>query len=900
MIPIRKKLKNIRKIVVLILASLCLSGGIETSGQERQPSFQERFWREAKERFAASSDLYRERLEFDAEGNLWMTTRDKNATSSVRYRTIGFTIKREAKPIRQTMSVRVRLETTKESLPDPTDSRYSYKYFCIRKEDIYQKILLCSEEWANDLFLNGGMLYLDSVMTVVENQKAKGSMNYSGTLTGEVYDTFEGIAGARNWSDPDALRTHFDKEVYFPGNPEMLDRVPVVEEYSELVERNSAVQEENLPGLNVLSLTSGTYDVEEAIPSGEQVNVAGNLQKVFYQALFEHLWGKYTFPVAARVHYKLIWEEDGHHEEDVTILDFYDIERTYSYWKIREITPYYLEYATIENAALCNTKRINSTYKPEIALIFNQENYMVLPETAVEVDGGTLWGGDRCPAIPYGGVKEKVEETVAQISVNNDGFTLDGVDYLKSGWSQKETAAPTALSGEQLLPVFEAAGQIRTDAANETYPNTVTAYYKKVGTEECVSSPVSRTNSLSVHTPVVCRAAVSDEKAWNQQVNPTENISLILGRGFSVEISAAGEHIASRGYGARDYDTYVRDYQVNFPFAVRYGTQEIAAGSWISLREKKTGFTLPEWVEEGDFTVSFRTIAINCGADETAQESANLDKKYYAAEHKIPVTVVGRLYGFKITDVIDYPRWQSVFWNIVQQRRSGTCYYAGLSDCNGKRQRTADSIYLCPLLKGSHPYNPNAGAVGLGYRVDFSFETIGRRDGEMMGMTLKPAYYYMERDGSGRQRVRLYDKDTLEEISLPFELDSSAIDSTKTLWSGSCRIPADVYIVPETVNLRAYIKDCGGRIRLRDSIFLRGGYLIVNVDLTSRYGKAAHLNYKNSANERRGYCNMWAVEEYQTERKDGDGTTYTFAQGDVFVFDCQNTILNDYDSYGTH
>ena len=43
---------------------------------------------------AAASDLYQEVLRFDSYGNLQMTTHDKRATGGVKYRTIGWTIKR--------------------------------------------------------------------------------------------------------------------------------------------------------------------------------------------------------------------------------------------------------------------------------------------------------------------------------------------------------------------------------------------------------------------------------------------------------------------------------------------------------------------------------------------------------------------------------------------------------------------------------------------------------------------------------------------------------------------------------------------------------------------------------------------------------------------------------------
>lgn len=866
-------------------------------------SITEKFWKDSLERFAVASDLYRERLEFDSEGNLWMTTRDRIATSDIRYKTIGFTIKREGKVISETQTVRVTLEETRESLTDPMDSRYRYCYFCIRKENIYQNILLCSEEWSTELYLNGGMLYLDAIMTVMEKEKVKGSMSYSGAFSGEVYETYEGIAGARDWSDPEALRTHFNKEVYFPGNPDMLNRVPEVEEYSELLTNGSLVQKENLTEWNSLYLTSETYEVSKAIPSGEIVNAEGNIQKFYYQATFEHIWGTYTFPIVANVHYTLVWDEGTHHEESVNILEFYEVKRSYSYWKLKEVSLYYLDYLAIDNAALQEQKRILFACVPEITQLSGQKDYLSLPEVNVEVEGGTLNGGNRCPTIPYGAVQGKIEAAVPEIKVNNDGFSIDGEVYLQSGWQEKETAAPTALAEERSISVKQVAGVIRPEAENNSFSTNVTAYYKKAGGEETDSSVLQKTNDIEVHTPVVCTGTVTDEKEWNQQITPTKAASLILGRNFTVEISAEGKHIGQKGYGTRDYASYVKEYQVKFPFDVSYGTQFIVKNSWITLKEKRTTFYLSIETEEENYDIMLRTIAINSPNHKEAEENANYHRQYYAAETKIPVTVVGRLFDFKVTNIIDYPRWQSVFWNVPQKKRTGICYYAGTHDLNGIRQREKNSLFLCPILKGSHPYNSNAGPVGLGYQVEFSFQTIGHRAGEKMGMSLKPTYYYIKKDGSGRQQVRLFQKETLEEIELPFTLESTSLVATgdaNLCWKGSCLIPADIYIVPAELDIKAYIQKKGGRISTRDDVFLQDGYLIVNIDLTSYYGTELNLNYRNQKNEKSGYCNMWETEAFQTKRTDSEGTEFSFQQGDVFLFDCTNTILKDYDTYGTH
>ncbi len=88
----------------------------------------------------------------------------------------------------------------------------------IHKERIFQSINSAYPEWAQELYTNGGTVYLDGIMTVTQNGVKQGSMSEGGALSGEVYTTYSGIAGARNWRDKEGLKSHFDKSVYFPAN----------------------------------------------------------------------------------------------------------------------------------------------------------------------------------------------------------------------------------------------------------------------------------------------------------------------------------------------------------------------------------------------------------------------------------------------------------------------------------------------------------------------------------------------------------------------------------------------------------------------------------------------------------------------------------------------------------
>ncbi len=98
-------------------------------------------------------------------------------------------------------------------------------------------------------------------------------------------------------------------------------------------------------------------------------------------------------------------------------------------------------------------------------------------------------------------------------------------------------------------------------------------------------------------------------------------------------------------------------------------------------------------------------------------------------------------------------------------------------------------------------------------------------------------------------------------------------------WRGSYQIPADVYIANAEVDLADYVAQKKGRIRQKDPVFLRDGYLIVYFSIqTVKEGKP-HLDYENRQNVNNGYCDMWKTEGYQTVRVDSEGHVFFISGG---------------------
>lgn len=418
-----------------------------------------------------------------------------------------------------------------------------------------------------------------------------------------------------------------------------------------------------------------------------------------------------------------------------------------------------------------------------------------------------------------------------------------------------------------------------------------------------------------IHTPVVCRGKCSNDIANNQQVVPTKHASFILGRDFYVGIDTYGRHRDILGYQTREYEKYTAQKQVRFPFEVYIDETYYPQNTWIEIpiSVRALAVYLPVGVQEGDYLIHFRTIAKNAWTDkqmDSGEKNANWNLSSYSATDQIKVTVLGRVYDLAITNVVDYPRWQSVF--AYDHRR----YWIGKKNVEGEDCLTRSRDGIFPILYGDHPYNQNAGAVGLGYRVLFQLKTIGNMRGENDRIILYPTYYYLSRDGRSRQKVCLYDAKTLKMMRPIVLLESknrsclpvtyrnvSDVGLQRTsvqVWSGEYQLPADARVIAESCDLNQYIRTHGNRISTHDPVFLKDGYLMVQFEILTVENGKWHLSYINPENEQKGYCNMWKRQGFSYERVDGRGTRFHFLDGDFLLFDLKQTLHRDYESWGTH
>ncbi|MDD6038103.1 MAG: DUF5704 domain-containing protein [bacterium] len=867
----------------------------------------------------SEKDLYRESLRFDSEGNLLMTTHDKKASGTVRYRTIGWTI-RPYPGDDLTVSARIRLESNGQAQPDPEDASYVYTYFICGKEQLYAQLAAADKDWAVDLFSNGGYVKLDAIMTVVENEKPTGSMTMQGELSGEVYTSYEGIAAARAWSDKMALKTHFNKQLYVTPNPLLVGEPEKTYDEDEV---HIQYGKKELQTANTITLTSvpesePQFDTKKGIPTGEELAVSGQLQKYYYDATIVHCHGTVPVPVEMSISYTLLVQtEDGIEEETITSHFTYYVSRPYSYYRIKQLDFYAIKQAYVENEALpVRRVEFQNIYEPGLTIEQNRSDYITIPTFYASAYGGVLGMGG---GLSGEQLRDIAEGAAGDVRVRNDSLSIDGELLLDGSIVQKETTPFAKQEGERICKLESRIFTISHRVRNHVYDTRSIAQYQGLQTNNEVGKAVKNVHPVVVHTPVVCKGGVTDDRMHNQQSEPTNFSSLVLGRQFSVGISTVGFHKEQTGYGYRDYAKYVKACQVQFPFEVYENDRYYPAGSWITLSTMPGKFYLPLGVKEGDYEIRYRVLAKNIPSEtdeaQAAEHLANLQLEHYIATDEMSVTVMGRIYDLAMTDIIDYPRWQQVFHTDTNSA-TGYRYWVGPNDLEGNERAERRQQGIVPLVPGSHPYNPSARAVGMGYCVRFELKSIGdlRFDSAQIHMT--PSYYYISRDGRMRIPVNLYQKENLKKVYLPVTLtaenrtfipvnrrnvsDESARAQSVQIWKGSYQLSPDLYLVDKSVNLDQYIRLRGGRIGMRDPVFLRDGYLLVNFDITGDSGTGTKLSYSNCQNAANGYCNMWSVQGFSYVRALPGVGNFQFMDGDFLLFDTKYHLQTDYESWGTH
>lgn len=529
------------------------------------------------------------------------------------------------------------------------------------------------------------------------------------------------------------------------------------------------------------------FEVAKGIPTSESLYGVVQAREYLYNNKFEKFTGTCTFTVPVSKTYNLKWKEEEERERpdgtsrtvtvnkssSVTVNPHYDIVRPYSYWTVPEMQAFKIDNAKLQNYAFEGGEIViqpGSNYdSPSMTLETDVEHLEYPDIVTARAPSQTIDGGHSEPDVPDQNLKSFAEAATPQLNVRNDalefnGHTImDGAIVQTNGPAPGRIPTPLSIDENALFKTHNMIPKVKVNQANNASTGTITylPLEGSLGEPSNQEQPIGNLNSVTVHTPVVMYPSITDDKAFNQRVSPTSGrAALILDRPFTVTMPTSGVHRDIRGFGHRDYAKYTAYKQVLFEFDVYNEDKNkyIPKNTWIDIpiAQLNTTFRMPTWVDEGNYTVHFRSMAENAPAEFTWQSMANTDLNHHVAINTIPVQVIGRLYDFKITDIADYD-WETVFRvKKGSTKHTGAAYWVGTSSIDGaKRGNTFP--YVLPIRPGSHP---NTGyknvAIKTGYHFKFDFKTKGNMFSADDRVRILPTFYFVNKDGSGRQKVDLY------------------------------------------------------------------------------------------------------------------------------------------------
>ncbi|WP_157739607.1 DUF5704 domain-containing protein [Paenibacillus physcomitrellae] len=535
------------------------------------------------------------------------------------------------------------------------------------------------------------------------------------------------------------------------------------------------------------------FDVLRGIPTSESLyaNVLG--KSYLFQNKWVNMTGTVTYTVPVSKTYHKTWTIPGEpgkepddpgkppepQESTEQVEQTVTIKRDYSYWIIDHLEIYKLADASVANYALGGYGG-SVTLSPSgytAPAVTTQHDSSVdahgHPASCSAIDLGTeeVSGGESEPPTPQEGAlfQSQAESSIQQIEVKNDQVVFNGATIMNNARPSPSAPTPGAIPqpGQISQNVLYRSGlTVSKSVTNRSgNPTTGTLRYSLLpgningGSDK--TFPITGMNSVTVHTPVVMYPGISDDQAHNQRITPNASrAALILDRPFTVKLPTSGQHQQAPGYGNRDYGKYTANKQVLFPFDVWNSgrSQYIQAHTWIDIPvgQEQVTFQMPIWVDEGNYTVWFRSIAENAPSGFSGQTAANLDLTHHAAMNSLDVEVIGRLYDFRVTDITDY-NWEKVFRTEIDKlMSSGAAYWVGLRGIDGE-PRGNISPFKLPVHPGSHPDSAYRNvAVKTGYTFRFDLKTKGNMFSAQDSIRITPSFDYVSTDGSVRFPVDLY------------------------------------------------------------------------------------------------------------------------------------------------
>ncbi len=533
------------------------------------------------------------------------------------------------------------------------------------------------------------------------------------------------------------------------------------------------------------------FDVLQGIPTSESLygNVLAN--SYLHQYKFQEKVGTCTYKLKILETYNLSWTEqklnpnappatlpDPKTDTDYKTYDV-TVTRNFSYWVVDKLGVYQIDSAELKNYAFQGESIMihPAGYTPPNVVLDRKAKYDEF-KGPFNLDAGSKPVGGpgytSRPPLPdnQGAIQAFAEAQIRQVNVNNDKLTFNGQVIMNDAVIIRKTPDPQRLpepqiisrdvlySPNHMIPMTKTNRMAAASMGTITYKSVSANYNAPAGD----TYPIPIINPVTVHTPVVNYSSASDDAAHNQKTNPSySRMAFILDRPFTITVPTSGQHQNYPGYGNRDYAKYFRSKEVYFPFDTYSSDKSIfyPKGTWITIPVGQivTEFFLPVWVDEGDYTVTFRNTAENAPGIQPTQQDANFDLINHVASDTVDVEVIGRLYDFHITDIADY-NWEMVFRTQEDSAvHTGNTYWTGLNGIDGAARGNTPPFTL-PILPGSNPLEGMKNiTVKTGYHIKFDLKTKGNMFGKTDGIRITPSFTFVSKDGKTQTPVDLYYND---------------------------------------------------------------------------------------------------------------------------------------------
>ena len=381
--------------------------------------------------------------------------------------------------------------------------------------------------------------------------------------------------------------------------------------------------------------------------------------------------------------------------------------------------------------------------------------------------------------------------------VNKKGDTVNKVfssknDNTKLAWGSQINTSSLKIDDVKDNGIYESDGLVRYVTDHEKIEQHGIDYVRKgdknytaVDNGICYRLSI---NDVVILTPAVVTVAISDGSNDDQSITTSVGYPLVLDKRFTIATSALGSFNGLPGYGAKNYARYIntmkqsreKAVRVRFPFVVirirlnasgKEVYDAIPANTWLTIGIGNTSFMLPSFVDEGDFQeIEVRAYTINVtkqnsltmleyGANTNSDvlngTVKNTDAGWnYVAYRILETSVVGRVYGLKITDIGDYPLWKGVFRDSTGELGNYS-FFSGLADQNGQLRGNLSNKCF-PIVDGDNPKYSNEGFSKLGFVTRFELETVGSMYSSTDLISITPEFYWVDENWENRTKVDLY------------------------------------------------------------------------------------------------------------------------------------------------